>query len=85
MGRGRVRDPCPEHVTSVCARPGRAHSRPRAWEGTRWRVTASVGVAAAEPDVDGTLVDSAMLMHLADAAMQAKRSGRNMVAAATGQ
>ena len=55
-------------------------------EGTRWRVTASVGVAAAEPEVDGTLVDSAMLMHLADAAMyKAKRSGRNMVAAAAGQ
>lgn len=54
-------------------------------EGTRWHVTASVGVAAAEPDVDGMLVDSAMLMRLADAAMyKAKRSGRNMVAAATG-
>ena len=48
-------------------------------------MTASVGVAAAEPDVDGMLVDSAMLMRLADAAMyKAKRSGRNMVAAATG-
>ena len=50
---------------------------------TPWHVTASVGVAAAEPDLDGTLVDSAMLMHLADTAVyQAKRSGGNMVAAA---
>ena len=53
-------------------------------QGTRWAVTASVGVAAAEPE--GIIADPAMLMHLADAAMyQAKRSGRNMVAAATGQ
>jgi diguanylate cyclase (GGDEF)-like protein len=54
-------------------------------QGMRGRVTASVGVAAVEPDVDGTLVDSAMLMHLADTAMyEAKRSGRNSVSAATG-
>ena len=53
-------------------------------QGTGWRVTASIGVAAAEPDVDGTLVDPEMLMHLADTAMyQAKRSGRNMVAVAS--
>ena len=53
---------------------------------TPWHVTASVGVAAAEPDMDGTLVDSGMLMHLADTAMyQAKRSGGNMVAAAAAQ
>ena len=37
-------------------------------------MTASVGVAAAEPDGDGMLVDSAMLMHLADAACT-RRSG----------
>jgi diguanylate cyclase (GGDEF)-like protein len=53
-------------------------------QGLRWRLTASVGIAAVEPDVHGTLVDSAMLMHLADTAMyDAKRSGRNMVSTAT--
>jgi diguanylate cyclase (GGDEF)-like protein len=50
-------------------------------QGGRWPVTASIGVAAAEPE--GLIVDSAMLMQLADSAMyQAKRSGRNKVATA---
>jgi diguanylate cyclase (GGDEF)-like protein len=55
-------------------------------EGLRGHVTASLGVAATEPDVTGSLMDTAMLMRLADTALyQAKRSGKNTVAAVARQ
>ena len=50
-------------------------------EDARSHLTASLGVAAADPDVSRRLPDSAMLMHLADTALyQAKGSGKNTVA-----
>ena len=51
--------------------------------GRRSHVTASLGVAATEPETTAAYPDSATLMQLADAALyQAKRAGRNTVAAA---
>jgi diguanylate cyclase (GGDEF)-like protein len=52
-------------------------------QNARWRVTASLGLATAEPDERGDVPDSAVLMRRADVAMyEAKRAGRNTIAAA---
>jgi diguanylate cyclase (GGDEF)-like protein len=49
-----------------------------------WPLSGSVGVTAIDPRTDGQLVDSATLMRAADVAMyQAKRGGKNRVAAAS--
>lgn len=53
-------------------------------EGTPWRLSGSVGVAAVDPQIHVGAVDSPTLMSAADAALyEAKRTGRNRVAVAS--
>jgi diguanylate cyclase (GGDEF)-like protein len=53
-------------------------------EGTPWRLSGSVGVAAVDPRIHAEAVDAPTLMRAADRALyEAKRTGRNRVAVAS--